>query len=411
MYLRFIIILAFLMINTQGWAGSYLFEHHSTRFRVGPNVTSIVAVDMNDDGLPEIITSDRGRMYDPREERPAQDLLSYLTAQKALEYTPRPQLLSGFGPYCIVVANLDALKAPDLVVANFLATRHRDLTLLRNIGPHLFESLHFTVNDEAIRYTKMRDGDDTPIFTTPGLTSLAVFDVDSDGYRDVVATAWSSDVLLYFPGVEQEFLGTPQIIAAKGGPRDIEMADFNKDGHIDLAVTLYSTNEVGLWEGDGAGGFVETARFASRGLLPHKLEVADVNGDDYLDIIVSHCHGDDSIVIFYGNGGFKFDVSQEIMLGKVRGKIEREIRDIVVSDLDQDGKPDLAAACYASNEVVVLRNRSKDERLPQIFDRETYDFNSGKPRALCVSDFNSDGKRDLGVALWGTDSVALLLGR
>jgi hypothetical protein len=56
-------------------------------------------------------------------------------------------------------------------------------------------------------------------------------------------------------------------------------------------------------------------------------------------------------------------------------------------------------------------NRSKDARLPQSFKEERYAYKNGKPRALCIADFDEDGKPDLGVALWDANSVALLLGR
>lgn len=392
-------------------AAGQTFTRHSKWFKVGPNVTAIAAADLNGDGLPEIVTADRGKLADPREERPAQNQLSYLVAQGNLEYLPQPQLPTGFAPYAITVANIDALKAQDLVVANFLATRDRDLTLLRNLGNHLFEPIHFSVPDEGMRYTKMRDGDGLPVFTTPGLTSLAVVDLDGDGYRDVVATGWCSDVIVFFPGVADTYFGDPVLSPAPGGPRDVKTADFDGDGTPDLATTLYSTNEIALWRGDPSGRFTEAARFSSRGRLPQKILIADLNGDAKQDLIVSHSHADDSIVIFFGDGGFKFSVSQEIMLGKERRAIEYGIKDIVVADFNRDGKADLAAACHDARKVVVLINTSKDNRVPQSFSRETYRYDDARPQVLCVSDFNVDGKPDLGVALWDANSVALLLGR
>lgn len=387
------------------------FTLHSKRIKVGPNVTAVIAIDLDGDGLPEIVTADRGRMADPREERPAQDQLSYLVAKGNLAYEAQPQLRTGFAPYAIVAADIDLSGSPDLIVANFLDTRGRDITLFRNIGNHLFEPVHFAASSRHLRYSRMRDGDNQPVFTVPGLTSLVAADFNRDGRRDLVVTGWSSDILLYFPGQAERYFGDPRVFDIPGGPRDVKTADFDGDGHLDLAIILYSSNEIALWRGDGRGDFGEATRFPSRGRLPNKIEIADVNSDGKRDLVVSHCHADDSIVIFYGDGGFEFPMSREIQLGTKRGAIEFEIRDLIADDLDGDGKTDLAAACYAANAVIVLINTSRDDRPPQNFRKETYAFTDGKPRALCRGDLNQDDKADLIVALWEENTIAFLLGK
>lgn len=387
------------------------FVEHRERYRIGPNAVDIVAVDLNGDELPEIVTADVGRMNDPREESPAHSQLSLLLAEGDLKYRAEPQLRTGFAPYCIVVANMDVLRAPDLVVGSFLASRNRDVSIIRNVGEQVFETFHFEAPDALLDYYRMTDGDGQPIFTTPGITSVGVSDFDRDGYRDVVATGWSSDVLVYFPGAEETYLGPPVTLAAEGGPRDVEIADLDKDGHADLVVAMYSSNEIAMWQGDGTGAFLPVARFASRGKLPQRVELDDMNGDGRADVVVSHRHGDDSIVIFYGDGGFSFSVAQEIMLGEQRRAIEYEVTDIAVTDLNGDGRPDIAAACKTAESVVVLLNQGSEKGLPLNFGREEYAFEESAPSALCVSDFNRDAKPDIAVALAQANSVALLLGR
>ncbi|MBE0558166.1 MAG: VCBS repeat-containing protein, partial [Proteobacteria bacterium] len=154
--------------------------------------------------------------------------------------------------------------------------------------------------------------------------------------------------------------------------------------------------------------------FPTRGRLPSKVRAADLDRDGKIDLVVSHCYTDDTIVIFFGDGGFRFSVSQEIMLGKDRETAEQEIRDIVVDDLTGNGRPDIAAACYGSGEIAVLINTGGEGntgagRLP--FRRETYSFENSRPRALCTADFNQNGKKDLAVALWQSNAVGLLISR
>lgn len=402
-------ILITLCVSSLAYGDGFVF--HGTTFRVGPFPTDIAAVDMNGDGIPEIITANRGHLSDPAEERPADDQLSYLVAKEPLEYVAQPQLRTGFGPYALEVVNIDALKAPDLVVANFMATRNRDLSLLRNLGEDLFEVIDFEVDDEQLQYAQRRDGVGNPVFTVPGFTSLTVHDFDGDGYRDAVVTGWSSDIVAYFPGDPEAYFGEPVLSPVFGSPRDVVAHDFDGDGRRDLAVSLYRSGEIALLRGLEGGRFEEVNRFASRGALPTSIVLDDFNGDGRMDLAVSHRHADDSIVLFYRDDDFQFPVAQEIVLGEDRKKIEAGIRDIEAVDFNNDRRPDLVVSCAESATIVTLTNVSQENAAIASFERTSYSVRRGVPYSLCAADFNGDGRVDIGVTLWEEDRVALLMGR
>ncbi len=407
---RAVIVAALLCLPTADSPGA-AFKKRPRMFSVGHNPSAIVAHDLNGDGLPEIVTADRGAMTDPREERPANDELSLLVAQDGLDYVKHhPSLKTDFGPYNIAIANIDALKWPDIVVVSFHAVRHRHVNLFLNLKPEgIFETVDFRIPEEGLEYVRNRDGDGAPLFTTPGLTSVAIHDLNGDGLRDLVASAWSSDALVLMRGHGEEYFDAPEFIPAPGGPRAVRLADLNKDGHTDIAVVLYATAEIALWEGDGQGHFEPRGRFATRGRLPTTLQIADMNRDGFMDLVVSHCHADDSVVVFFGDGEFRFGVSQELALGTDREILEQEIRDIAIGDFNGDARPDLAVACYASGQVAVLLSEEQDGGRPLGFQRENYRFEDAKPRALCVADFDGNGNEDVAVALWEADAVGLLM--
>lgn len=392
-------------------AAPQTFRKHDLELRVGPNPSAIASRDLNGDGLPEIITANVGEMRSPRDPLPANNTLSFLLAQENMAYTKQPEWSAGFAPYCIAIANVDALKAPDVVVGNFHTAPGREISVFRNIGENAFEPLEFSAFSEHLGYRQRRDDDGEPVFTRPGITSLVVDFFDNDDYRDIVAAGWSSDRLIFVPGAPQKYFGEARFIPAKGGPRDIQAADFDRDGVLDLVVTLYNVGELALWKGDGNGNFDPVDHFKTRGDIAHKVRIGDINGDGKTDLLVSHCFSEDSIVLFYGEGDFKFTLSQELALGEKRDVLEHEIRDVAIDDFNGDGRSDIAAACFASGQVTVLINASTDEALPQQFKREVYAYADARPRALSVADFNRDGAQDLAVALWDANAVGLLLSR
>lgn len=405
--IRLALVAVFLM-QARGYAG---LRQRPQEFSVGPNPSFITAVDINGDGLPEIITADRGELSDLREERPANDELSLLVAKGDSKYEKHhPSLKTDFGPYTIAVANIDAHKWPDILVGNFHAARQQDLSLFLNLQDDgIFQPVHFDVQEDSLEYHRQIDGDGIPVYHRPGITSIDVGDVNGDGLRDVLAAGWSSDVLIYFKGNAETHFEEPIITSMSGGPFTLEIADLNHDGHLDFAVTLMASNEIAIWQGDGSGSFTEVERFSSRGRLPHRLVVADMNQDGQQDLVVSHRHADDTIVIFYGTGKFTYRVSQEIMIGTDRDVLEHEIRDIAVEDFNGDGFPDIAAACFASGQVAVFTTNYSKTSPFLTFGRESFSFQEGQPRAICAGDLNDDGKMDLAVALWGLNIVKLIM--
>ena len=412
------------LMGTAG--GADLFRVQKRLYKVGPVPCAIAARDLNDDGLPEIVTCDRGQLRGPREEKPANDEISLLIAQADGSYIKRtPSLRTGFAPYAVALVNIDALKWPDIVTVSFHAAGTPNIHLFLNLrSEDLFKPMPFSLPDERLTYTyelpadllpylRHEDGDQQPLFAKPGLTSLAVADLDGDGLRDLVTTAWASDVVAVVPGhAEKHFdVDATRFYPVTGAPRDVALADLDRDGALDAAVACYTAGRVVLLRGDGEGGFAEAGSFGTRGSLPVRIRAADMNGDGALDLALAHRDASDLISLFYGANDFRFGTSQVLFLGKDPEVLEEDVRDLVAEDLDGDGRVDLAAACVGSGDVVVLRNASAPETFRLQFDRERHAFPEGRAAALAAADLDGDGDKDLAVALWDADAVGLLLNR
>ena len=82
---------------------------------------------------------------------------------------------------------------------------------------------------------------------------------------------------------------------------------------------------------------------------------------------------------------------------------------VAIADINGDGKPDLAVANYSSNTVSVLLNTTATGATTPSFPAKV-DFPTGtNPDSVAIDDINEDGKPDLVVANEGSNTVSVLL--
>jgi hypothetical protein len=220
------------------------------------------------------------------------------------------------------------------------------------------------------------------VYPTPGLTSVAVVDVNRDGRPDLVAVAWSSDFLVVLENVGGRKFRQHRYPLLPG-PRDVIAADFTGDGIADLAITLYSSNLVEVWKGDGRGGFALWQRFHSQGMIPYHVKCGDIDGDGRLDLAVGNRGPSDNVAVFLNKpGGFRFAGSYGPGTKHTGEMTADEIRDLLLYDEDGDGKLDLAVACHRSHKLVRWRGTGSGEFGRSFVEPETRVFEAKGPRSL-----------------------------
>jgi hypothetical protein len=121
--------------------------------------------------------------------------------------------------------------------------------------------------------------------------SLAVADMNEDGCPDIIAPSQRGVA----SGMPSIFLGDCKghwhIWAGASYPKPLDYgaavaADFNHDGHMDLAFSIH-LNGVVAWLGDGKGHFRESNSGLPVDTFPtRKLLATDVNADGWIDLLV-----------------------------------------------------------------------------------------------------------------------------
>ncbi|MBI1851063.1 MAG: VCBS repeat-containing protein [Planctomycetes bacterium] len=244
-----------------------------------------------------------------------------------------------------------------------------------------------------------------------GGTGVLVADVDEDGRGDVVLIGTCSPPSCT-GGFEvlhvDEAGGIARATATPGGSGfvDAVAADFDGDGHVDLAVTDSVDGSVIVFRGDGHGTFVAAGATAV-GMRPYRIAAGDFDRDGRVDLFVSEFNGfDDHVHLLRGDGLGGFSIAQRLA-------VPDEPDHPVVVDVDHDGWPDVivsaSSGCghYGCDllSFAVLRNDGTGMLAPPAL----HDF-FGPLNGLVGGDFDEDGNVDVALE-WGSSVAAITLFR
>jgi hypothetical protein len=241
--------------------------------------------------------------------------------------------------------------------------------------------------------------------------SLDLLDLNEDGKLDIVTANRRRNTFASMLGNGRgEFSPGPTITVSseEGNSRfaagDL-FGDLDGDKHLDLVLVQGepdSTAKPGrVWalRGDGKGAFEKSPAIAlSIPAAPHFVRLADVNGDQRLDIVTSHSIDQISVMLNGGNGQFTPAPGSPYDLDAPAFAVS-------VADVNRDRRNDLVAATVES--VTILLGGKEG-----VTSAPGSPFRAG-PGAyhLTLGDINKDGKLDIVASSFEGNAVALLLGR
>lgn len=182
---------------------------------------------------------------------------------------------------------------------------------------------------------------------------------------------------------------------AGSSPDAVILADFNRDGKPDIAVTNYDGNDVSVLLGNGDGTFQPAANYTA-GINPVGLAATDVNGDGVPDLALLSGYiepGKVTVLIGRGDGTFP---------GPVFYSVPSSPFDIVAGDFNGDGKPDLATTDFMSAGLVSVLLNKGDGTFKSHVDSPT----ESSPSWLATGDFRGVGGLGLVVADSSATSTA-----
>jgi hypothetical protein len=198
--------------------------------------------------------------------------------------------------------------------------------------------------------------------------------------------------------------GSPVRLDCNQCRHSFTVGDVNRDRHLDLVIAFNNETDGGpgrllVKRGDGKGAFSDFP--GSSVTLPPDPRLgmlADMNGDQYPDAVLSHSNNHLSVLLNRGYGMFTPALASPYNIGV-------EAFAVVVADFNRDNKGDLVAATV--NSVTVLLNDGRGfVRAPgSPFKAGPGAFN------VAVGDLNEDGKLDVAASSFEGDAVTILLER
>ncbi|MFC1649844.1 FG-GAP-like repeat-containing protein, partial [Patescibacteria group bacterium] len=222
-------------------------------------------------------------------------------------------------------------------------------------------------------------------------------DVNSDGYPDIVALAANNAEVFLNNGDGTFAAKVSYGVGSASYSRGINLGDVNRDGKLDVVTANLFDDTVSVLINVGDGTFNTKVDYDT-GNEPDALEMADFNGDGHLDIAVTNDGADDDVSILLNNGDGTF-------AARVDYAVNTNPYEINIADFDHVNGPDIVTVgLVASGKISVLLNNG-DGTFAARVDYDTATF----PRGVAVGDFNGDGYMDVAAKSQSTTDLSVNL--
>ncbi len=229
-----------------------------------------------------------------------------------------------------------------------------------------------------------------------GVVGVAVGDIDGDGDTDIVGTATTSGVIVWWQNDGNNPPAfTEYVVSTPPGAAGVDVADLDGDGRLDIVVALDAPRNKIVWRRNLGGDPIAWGSYTIEGTWRQAWEIAtgDVNGDGHVDVMCPSWVG--SQVSWWENDGNDPITWTSHVVGYPAGA-----HSVRGADIDEDGDMDLAVAAGVDNKIMVYWSDGGDPITWTAQDVETGFLGA---RSVRIADIDRDGDLDLAGISWTSD--------
>ena len=247
------------------------------------------------------------------------------------------------------------------------------------------------------------------VYSRPHAHGVAVADFNTDGHLDMATDDWGENKISIIFGDSSLNFGHQTFYAAGARPyQRLRTADLNEDGKPDLITTNLESNNSTVLLGQGDGSFKEApgSPFPC-GDAPFAVAIGDLNGDGHADLAICDAPtigaastGRDGLYILLGNGAGHF----QSLSGSPFATSKSPSR-LAIGDLNGDGINDVAVTNYNDKTITIFYFNKTG-----LVGKTTLQVGS-HPDGICINDFNKDGKNDIALTNQGDGTLMILLNK
>lgn len=249
------------------------------------------------------------------------------------------------GCFRLLPADVDSDGDTDLALINNPKAR-LDFLLQRQPGEALRASQATEIGDGANDFADEVHFERESFPTDQKVSSLAIGDLNGDGRNDLVFVGDSQKLTVAYRGAKGGFADRARfdLDELSNVPQSLRLGDLDGDGRLDVLVLGRKKTQLFLQGADAR--LAEAAELLNATASPDGFAICDLDGDARNDLLYVKAEADAPLRFRLNRGGGE--------MGPERLFPFTEIRQYALTDLDADGRVDIAAVRRRSGRVALL---------------------------------------------------------